>query len=271
MIDDDRSRRFAELAPLTKSFAVHLASYLLRTKQRQAGRPHKAEGEDVATRAERRLLAAMDQLIPLIQAQRQTVYDLVNPVVSSGALTEKWLLQTLSQLTPGKMMIYPQRLAEWRQLHLLHYTASGEPEPNSVCCLLLARMINPHRTGWLPRPPTAESYWCWRQDAPGSNPFPYELPLVVPDPQRPEIVKPLPVEEAEAYILWTPWRGAAWSSEAWVAVKGGAIRWVGQPSEGQLVKWLSPEEVASLAPSASLADRAKQSLSILAADLLPHR
>ena len=269
MSDDDRSRRFAELAPLTKSFALHLASYLLRTKPRPAGRPHKVEGEDVVTRAEQRLLGAMDQLIPLVQTKRQTVYDLVHPVVSSGSLTNKWLLQTLSQLTPGNMMVYPQRLAEWRQAHLLLNNAVGEPEPNSVCCLLLARKLNPNRTGWLPRPPGAESYWCWRRDAPDRPPFPYEMPLVVPDPQHPDIVKPVPTVEAQPYVLWTPWKGASWDDPAaWEVTEQSAVCWVGLPSEESLVQWLSPQELASLALSASQADRAKQALRILATDFL---
>lgn len=268
----DRSRRFAELAPLTTSFAMHLASYLLRSKQRPVGRPQKGDGEDVVTRAERRLLAAMDQLIPLVQTKRQIVYDLVHPVVSSGHLTNKWLLQTLSQLTPGTMMVYPQRLAEWRQAHLLLYNAAGEPEPNSVCCLLLARMINPNRTGWLPRPPGPESYWCWRRDAPGRAAFPFEMPLVAVNPEHPETVRIEPPREASPYVLFTPWKGASWDdTAAWEVTDQGAVRWVGLPSEELLAQWLSPQELASLAPSASQADRARQALRLLATDFLAHR
>lgn len=270
MSDDDRPRKFAELAPLTKSFALHLASYLLRASQRPAGRPHKMEGEDVVTRAERRLLAALDQLIPLIQARRQTIFDLVNPVLSSGNLTEKWLLQTLSQYTPGQMMIYPQRLAEWRDVHLLLRTASGEPEPNSVCCLLLARMLNPNRTGWLPRPTAAEAYWCWRLDAPGRILLPYEMPLVILDQERPDVVKIAPREEEVPFVLWTPWQGAAWDSDAWVVVEGGAIRWVGEPTMNQLPQWLSQQEMATLAASGAEgnSNQSRQALRILADHLI---
>jgi hypothetical protein len=267
---DDRSRKFADLAPLTKSFSMHLASYLLRMKQRPAGRPRKAEGADVVERFERRLLSAMDELIPLIQAKRQSIYDLVNPVVSSGKLTEKWLLQTLNQVTPGERLVYPQRLAEWRQAHLLLYHAVDEPEPNSVCCLLLARMINPNRTAWLPRPPAPESYWCWRRDPPDRFLFPYEMPLVVPDPHHPDIVKPVPTAEANPYTLWTPWKGASRDDPAWVVLEEGAARWVGLPSEDQLAAWLSPQEFASLASSVNQADRAIQALRILATEMLPH-
>jgi hypothetical protein len=271
MMDDDRSWKFADLAPLTQTFATHLASYLLRKTQRPAGRPRKTEGADVVARTERRLLEAMDQLIPLIQTKRQTIYDLVNPVVSSGELTEKWLVQTLNQFTPGKRKVYPQRLAEWRKANLLLYNGVDKPEPNSVCCLLLARMINPNRTGWLPRPLAAESYWCWRHNAPDLAPFPYEMPLVVLDPRHPNVViKPAPTIEAVPYILATPWKGAAWDSHAWQVVEGGAIRWVGLPLEDQIATWLSPQEVASLAPMASQVDWAEQALRILA-DRLSHR
>ena len=243
MSDADRSRRFADLAPLTKSFAMHLASYQLRTRQRPAGRPHKTEGEDVVTRAERGMLEAMDRLIPLVHAKRQAIYDLVHPVFSSGNLTNKWLLQTLSQFTPGTMMVYPQRLAEWRQAHVLLSNEDGNPEPNSVCCLLLARTINPNRTGWLPRPPAPASFWCWRQDAPNIQPYPFELPLVALNQEHPGVARSiLPVQE-HPYLLSTTWKGATWDSPEWMLVEDMAMRWVGEPDESIVSRWLSAQEL----------------------------
>jgi len=230
------------------------------------------KGEDVVTRAEQRLLGAMDQLITLVQAKRHTVFDLVNPVVGTDDLTNKWLLQTLSQLTPGTMMVYPQRLAEWRQANLLLYNEAGDPEPNSVCCLLLARMINPNRTAWLPRPPTLESYWCWRLNARHHESVPYEMPLFPADPVNPAVVsKPSPPVEEVPYVLYTNWKGASWdNTDAWLTTGGGVIRWVGEPTVDQFAQWLSPREMASLASGTeSHAERARQVLRILAANLFP--
>ena len=269
-MEDDRSRKFADLAPLTKSFALHLASYLLRMAQRPAGRPHKTEGADVVTRAERRLLEAIDQLIPLVQARNQSIYDLVNPVVTSGNLTEKWLLQTLNQFTPGKRQVYPQRLAEWRRANLLLYCTEDEPEPNSVCCLLLARAINPNRTGWLPRPPAAETYWCWRLNTPDSSPFPYELPLAVVTgtTERP-VYRPRPEPGVTPYILYTPWKGASWDDSAWLVYDEGAVRWVGDPTEDVLTLWLLLQEQERLSLQGEPEEsRARRALRILASRLI---
>ncbi len=270
-MDESRHKKAAELAPLTMSFAMHLSTYLMRTLPRQSGRPRKDE-IDITARTEMRLLEAMDYLVGLVKEKRPEVYDLVAPAVLAEKLTQKWLMQTLDKYMPGDTIIYPQRLREWRRNQQLLSTPAGTLDPQYVSCILLARQIDQRRSGWLPRPPVPESYWCWRQDTPTSIPYPYEPITQVDtqsDPQMPAVVRRTLPAADQAYILWTPWKGAAWDDPVWVLVDGGVIRWVGLPSEDQLAAWLSPQEKASLAPLASQGDQMEQALRILA-DRMKH-
>jgi len=241
-MDNKRQQKLAELAPLTVSVAMHLATSLMKTQPRSSGRPRK-DAMDVTSRTEMRLLEAMDQLIDLVRDKRQTVYDLVNAAVNAEKLNQRWLMQTLNEYMPDDAIAYPQRLREWRRNLLLLSTTTDLLDPHSVSCILLARMIDQRRSGWLPHPPTIESYWGWRQDQPTLNPYPYELPITQIDPQRPNVVSRTITPAEQVYVLRTPWKGATWDSPGWMLVEDKAIRWVGEPNESIVSRWLTAQEL----------------------------
>lgn len=261
-----RRMRFAELAPLTRSFSIHLAQHLLKSFPREAGRPRKGEQEQ-------RMLEALDMLTLQVREERDVIFPQVDSALREGQLAAKWFIQVLNHITPGETMIYPQRITEWKNGRLLFLRPDGQLDPQCVCCIIITRMLHSGRTAWLPPRPLAdepiESFWVWRWDDVRQSPFPYEMPIEI-DPQKPTAIKRTPILENQPYILGSPWKGAAWDDPEWMLVEGGAARWVGLPSENQLAAWLSPQEIVSLAPSTDRAGRAKQALRILA-DRLPHR
>jgi hypothetical protein len=265
---DIKGIKLVELAPLPTSFAMHLATHLLTTLPKQSGRPHKDE-QDIVARTERRFFEAMDDLIAHTRSQRQTVYDLVNAAFSTGDLTAKWLIQTLYTYTPRNTIVYPQRLREWRKAKTLLSIPGGQLDPQSVSCILLARLIDRRRNGWLPQPATIESFWVWRQDDPGHEPYPYELPISSVDPADPTVVKRQPLIGEQPYVLYTPWKGAAWDdADAWDVTDHGAIRWVGSPDDAILAQWGLLQEREHLFPS-DAENLSRQALRMLA-DRLQH-
>jgi hypothetical protein len=269
-MDTKRQQKLAELAPLTVSVAMHLATSLMKTQPRSSGRPRK-DAMDVTARTEMRLLEAMDQLIALVRDKRQMVFDLINTAVTAERLHPRWLMQTLIDYMPDDAIMYPQRLREWRRNLVLFTTTTGLLDPQSVSCILLARMIDQRKSGWLPHPPTNESYWAWRLDQPVLNPYPYELPITQIDPQRPGVVSRTITPAEQVYVLYTPWKGATWDSSAWMLVEDRAIRWVGEPDESIVSRWLSAQELEQLS-TPGRADgsesSARQALRLLASRLI---
>ncbi len=248
---DLRQQELVELAPLTRELAIHIARHLMQAVPRQSGRPRREE-IDINIRIEARLFEATNRLIELVREKRQTVYDLVYPAFLASNLTQKWLMQTLNDYMPDDKIIYPQRLREWRQSGLLLMAKEDIFEPQSVSRILLARMIDTRKSGWLQQPAAVDSYWYWRQDGSNLPLFPYKPPLVLLDDTtdtNTPIYKSRPEPGPELYILSSPWKGAAWNDPAWVVFDSEAARWVGEPTGEQLDKWISPEERASLLPS----------------------
>jgi hypothetical protein len=198
----------------------------------------------------------------------------VNTAFSAGDLTSKWLVQTLYAYMPKNTIVYPQRLREWRKAKVLLSTPDGQLDPQSVSSILLARLIDQRRNGWLPQPTRIESFWVWRQDDPGLEPYPYELPISAVDPADPSVVKRQPQIGERPYLLYTPWQGAAWDdADAWFVTHHGAVRWVGSPDGAILAHWLLPREREQLFSSdgENLAEGLpRQALRILA-DRLHHR
>lgn len=262
-MDSARLHTFPALAPLSPPVAVHLASYLVRNTPLDAGRP-RGSTRDIAQRAEQRLLETLESLAPRVHQARQEVYQAMDGVVQSGTLIPNWLLATLSRETPGDGILYPQRLVDMRREGVLHYSRRGQPDPQSVAGMLVARKIDPRRKGWLPfhlDPSETMLEWaCWQQVAPDQDPVPYVLTRS--DEQEAQ----LPPEQS---LLWTPWKGAAWLG--WQEADHGAITWSApeRVTVEMLMRW-APDIVGQSAPERDLADLSRQVLLLLAADRLPH-
>lgn len=262
MIDTARTLKLPALAPLTPPIAIHLASYIVRTAPRDAGRP-SGPTRDVAHRAELRLLAALESLVPKVEQARQEVFSEMDETVRSSSLTPSWLLQALAHGTGNDKIIYPQRLVDWRREGVLHYNRRVQPDAQSVASVLVARRIDLRRKGWLPS--QLDQYesrlgWvCWRQVQPGLDPEPYPLELTEDGDVE------LPSEQS---LLWTPWTGAAWLG--WLEVPGGAITWSvpEQATFGLLEQW-APQLVGSSDKEQDPTELSTQVLRHLAADRLP--
>lgn len=247
-MDDPVQSYLIELAPLTRTFSMHLASYLQKTLPRRMGRPRREEGSPMM-RTRQQLVDALDCLVPLVEDERQKIFDIVDQAFGAGKLAFPWLSQVLVQYSPEGTLIYPQRFREWEKGLVLLSTPDDQLDPHSVSRILLSRKINQQRHGWLPREiPSAESFWVWRQDAPDHSVFSYELPLVSIDPQDPTRVRVVPAIEAQPYLLWTSWRGVVWDDpDAWLVTDNGVIRWVGEITDDQALQWLLPSEHSTFA------------------------
>lgn len=261
MMDLARSYTFPALAPLSPPVAVHLASYLVRTTRRDAGRP-PGSTRDVAQRAEQRLLDSLESLAPRVQKARQEVYQDMDAVVRSGTLTPSWLLQALSHETPGDGILYPQRLVDMRREGVLHYNRRGQPDPQSVARVLVARKIDPRRRGWLPfhidQSERILEWVCWQQTAPDQAPVPYLLT------RSEEQEVQLPPEQS---LLWTPWKGATWLG--WQEAANGAISWSApERVTTELLAWWVPHISGESAREQDLEDLSRQALLSLAAERL---
>jgi len=255
-------------APLTEEMVEDLAAYRERFLVRDTGRPPREAGDKTA-RYQRRLNMALDVLVPEVAQARQRVFELMQREIrTSGRLTRRWLL--VDVLYPPPHTPYQERLTDWHRENLLIFDRDGEPEPNSAAAILVLRELV-HRKRWLPPPPPKpRSYYCFQYDTPGGEPVPYELPLVPVDASHPSALKPTPVEGPLPYVLWTPWKGAAWDGDAWQIVEDGVIRWVGDPTEDVLTLWLSPQEQERLSiqgEAESRESRARRALRILASQL----
>jgi hypothetical protein len=255
-------------APLTEEMVGDLAAFRERFLPRDTGRPPRDAG-DKAARYQRRLRMALEMLVPEVAQARQRVFELMQSEIQrTGCLTRRWLL--VDVLYPPPHTPYQERLTDWHRENLLLFDRDGEPEPNSTAAILLLRELV-RRKRWLPPPPPKpRSFYCFRYDAPGDDPVPYELPLIPVDVAHPFALKPTPTQGPLPYVLWTPWKGAAWDDNTWLVYDEGAVRWVGDATEDVLTRWLSPQEWESLSTQgeAELTERrARQALLILASRL----
>lgn len=274
--DDPRAFLLPPVAPLTEVLAFHLAEPYVRElpqEDRPTGRPSREEG-GLAGRKERQKQLALKMLIPRIQQEQKNIFELLTPVLQAGELSDRWLRNELEKFLPDESEVLdPRQLRIWRQRNLLLYIGKKKPEVQSTAALLLMRRLDRRKErSWLPPKGLAapQSFVCWRYDAPGLAPVPYELPLViVGSTVVGPIYKSRPEPGPSPYILSTVWKGASWDDPAWIVLEEGAARWVGSPSEDQLAEWLSTQEIASLAPLSGQTDRIRQALRILA-DRLQH-
>ena len=256
------------LAPLAEDQVQDLVSHRETMLPRgKGGRPKR--GESKIVRYERRLEQALESLIPDVAIARQQVFDLMDPIVGSGQLTRRWLVDILY---PPPLTPYPDRLREWREENFLLFDENGNPEPQTTAAILVQKELDVRRRKLPPPRPVPRSFFCWRQDAPGLPPVPYELPLVnVGGATGRPVYKQRPEPGPSPYILSTIWKGVSWDDPDWLVYNEGTIRWVGEPTEDELTRWLSPQglERLPIQGEALAESRARQALRILA-DQLRH-
>jgi hypothetical protein len=262
------TRMLPWFAPLTEEMMDDLVVYREKSLVRDTGRPPREAGDKVV-RFQRRLQLALEVLVPEVAQARQRVFELMQSEINrSGRITRRWLLVDI--LYPPPHTPYQERITDWHRENLLLFERDGELEPSSTAAILVLRELV-HRKRWLPPPPPKpRSFYCFRYDRPGGEPVPYELPLAPVNESYPSALKPTPTQGPSPYVLWTPWKGVAWDDETWLVYNEGAIRWVGDPTEDTLARWLSPQEQESLSVpgDAELEEsRARRSLRILASQL----
>ena len=190
---------YAEIAPLPPAMADHL---LLRLERKI----HFSED------------TLIEMLIKEVREKRETAFFYMNPFITSGVFTTARLLDTLSIYSPTHKPLPRPTLSFWSRRGLVRFEAQGRPEPQSAAALLIARLIDDGERNFLPDTIIEEegSWWCTAQTSPHA--LPHTLPVSRLDELPP------------ASLLWTPWSGAAWSTD-WVMIHDvhsndrGAIRW----------------------------------------------
>lgn len=165
----------------------------------------------------------------LREARRETFEDFA-PALKDGTWSTSYLIQKLTEFTPGKTLkknspLSAETLSHWRKAGLLRYRAKNTPDHHSGAALLtLRRMVGNRERRWLPSYRNTSFvqeplWWCWKQES-LSSPI---LPCAVP----------LPDDLPSSALLWTEWQGAAWDP-GWLSVGNlGCCRWAGSKEESQ--------------------------------------
>ena len=255
---------FVPRMPLFAPLALDQVQDLVTVREKQVprteGRPRREAGNPME-RYERRLVTALDALLPEVAIARQHVFELLDRLVRSGQWNRRALLDVLY---PVPLTAYPARLYEWRNERFLFLDKHGDPELQSSAALLVQHELDTRKRKLPPPRARPSSFFCWRWDTREQTPSSFELPLN--DGGEGPVLKPTPVPGPLPYVLATPWKGVAWDDpDGWMLVENGALRWVGTPQEHQLTTWLSAQERGSLVSST---DSAKEVLRILAVRFL---
>jgi hypothetical protein len=231
------------------------------------GRPRRGTPDKLA-REEQRQRQALEELLTETGAARKLVFELLDPLVRSGQLTRRALLDILY---PAPLTPYPERLNEWVRERLLWFDEQGNPDPQPTAAILLQRALDPRKRKLPPPRSEPRSFYCWRLEGRDKPPLPYELPLVGTSEKRrhPEY-KMRPEPGRSLSLLQTAWKGVAWGDKHWVVNDQGAICWLGEPTEQGMADWLLPSEMATLADSSHPEERAVRALSILATECVTH-
>lgn len=213
------------MAPLSRPIMVHLANY-----EKVVLPTVTTDMDEQLVTAGQRFRARWYFLSQQVQEKREEAFHLMSPVVQGRLLSTEWLIETLTQYTPGRQHetskpLTAQTISRWREQGLLRYEQKNQPDSECTAAIVTARMIDPRERGWLPPTIAADEplWWCWRQDSP-TDP-------VIPSPV------PLPENIPHHALLWTNWRGAAWK-QPWLPLGNlGAARWGGTMVENGNVLW----------------------------------
>lgn len=207
---------YPAFAPLPLPLAQHLILQEYRRYRRVVPSRQPTPRQiwaQVWERVSKARLVVYDYLHPFVVVeQRRSHQDLPRLFPSSA-----WLLDALATYTPeGKRNAEPT-VDFWQQRGLLRREKPrGMFSLQSVAALLVARIAEEeHQRNWLPSalPPEEPDWWCYSQRGPTAPILPMPIPL--------------PPTLTGTTVLWTPWLGAAWLSDAWKIVGSLALRWTG--------------------------------------------
>jgi hypothetical protein len=198
-----------------------------------------------------------------IEAIRQNVFMVMDPIVRQKQLTIDWLSAYLREVSPqrgqGRRGLSRTTLWRWQKLGLLDFEESDRLNPDAVATILIARLADTKRSkNWLyaesgvsgeqisqgRQSPLSLGFQtrtrlvCWRQDQPGAKGAPSSalVPIQLPPPAG---LRP-------ATLLVSPWQGLLWRAQ-WRRINSlGVARWAGVDESGRvqvslddLVSWHS--------------------------------
>lgn len=221
---------YPALAPLPVPTAEHLVRQEYRRYRRVAPakrpRPEQVWAR-VCERVSKARTVAYEYMHPFVMVdQRRSERGLARIFPSPD-----WLLDALASYTPeGKRNAEPT-LDYWQKKGLLRRDKPrGLFDLQSVAALLVARIAEEeHQRNWLPSELAEEepAWWCYAQAEPDApvQPIPIPLPSSLPT----------------TMILWTPWLGATWLSDAWSRIGALALRWAGTILHAQELQVWAPD------------------------------
>jgi hypothetical protein len=173
-----------------------------------------------------------------ISQARTLVFEYLHPFVTADQKRQEhgesrsfptvdWLLETLSQYTPGQIGNAEATLDYWQKRGLLRREKTrGLLAITSVAALLVARLAEETlQRNWLPSSleETEPSWWCYGRPSP-------DMPIQA-------IPIPLSSDLPSSMALWTPWRGAIWDGTWRLLGETFLYRWANSPSLQDLLLW----------------------------------
>lgn len=242
---------YPALAPLPVPFANHL----LMKEYKRHPRNFKPTDEELFARVLARIARARytvhDRLDALVRADRRNSLERGS---RRGFPTIDFLLDELAIHVPPhhQPLRYSRQTVElWKNRGLIRRSEGELMDIQCMAALLVARIADPElQRRWLPLSMDAEEacWWCYGKTSPQSP------------------IRALPIDYTwhnPAAVLWTPWRGAAWESDAWQAYgKRYLFRWSGAPSLAALRTWNTdiPERIEALGGDALMRKETVQSV-----------
>lgn len=229
-------RLYPAFAPLPVPFAQHLVIQEYRRCRRIATRKRPIPPEPPPE-------VFWQSVLTRVQRARSIVFEVMHPFVLADAQKRRrgrglsfpdtdWLLKTLAANAPPA----EPESREYTILSLKHWQKRGlltrewEFGPfgqTSVAAFLTARIAEEvYENKWLPTDLAEDEprWWCYGQACPEAEII--SLPVPLPDDLPPSM------------ILWTPWHGAVWRSDAWRIIGSVACRWASvSPSEAAITVW----------------------------------
>jgi hypothetical protein len=225
-------RLYPAFAPLPAPFAQHLVTQEYRRQRRIATRKRPIPPEPPAEVFWQTVLAR-------VQRARAIVFEIMHPFVQADARNRRrgrdlsfpdseWLLDMLANYTPAEeepKELTTLSLGHWRKRGLLtREWELGPFDQTSVAAFLTARIAEEvYENKWLPTDLAEDEprWWCYGQADPRSEII--SVPV------------PLPDNLPSSMLLWTPWHGAVWRSDAWRIIGSVACRWSPAPSSEEAI------------------------------------